>query len=208
MTPHSLKSKRYFSRGFTLIEIMLIIGLSTGIIFVTAFFVNNLSSFRGYFEETLTGEQEIQQTLETIISEIRSIAQSNVGDYPIGVATPTALTFFSDADKDGLFERIRYFLDGTTLKRGKIKPTGAPLTYNPANETFTEVVHNIVLGGNIFEYYDGSYTGGEAPLVFPVPVANIRLIKVTLNVDRPGAESAGQVMLSALATPRNLRTIQ
>src|SRR3989344_3115608 len=136
--------------GFTLIELIIFIGLSTGVLAVIALFVTNVGSLKNYFDESLLVDQEIQQTLAVMIPEIRSAAQSNIGNYPIEAASQTSFTFYSDIDRDGIFERVRYYLDGTTLKKGVIEPTGSPLTYNPANEVIYEAVHNMVIGYTIF----------------------------------------------------------
>ena len=45
-------------------------------------------------------------------------------------------------DDDGLKEKIRYYLTGTTLKKGVIKPTGSPPVYLSANEScLAHLVH-------------------------------------------------------------------
>ena len=192
--------------GFTLIELIIFIGLSTGVLAVIALFVTNVGSLKNYFDESLLVDQEIQQTLAVMIPEIRSAAQSNIGNYPIEAASQTSFTFYSDIDRDGIFERVRYYLDGTTLKKGVIEPTGSPLTYNPANEVIYEAVHNMVTGYTIFNYYDMNYSGTQDPMATPVNIPNIRIIGITLTADQKN-QTAGSAAIthSAKVAVRNLR---
>src|SRR3989344_8693114 len=208
---NELKAKSYklkASSGFTLIEIMIFIGLSAGVLAVLGLVVTNIASLKDYFGEALSAEQEIQQTLTEMGPEIRSISQSNIGSYPIESSASTTLIFYSAIDQDGLFERVRYFLSGTTLKKGVIKPTGNPLQYVLGNEVVRDVVRNIVPGYDIFSYYDRTYTGTENPLTQPVGVSGVRLIRVTLTVNRNGPQGSGAVTLSERFTIRNLRDNQ
>ncbi|MEK9201667.1 MAG: hypothetical protein AAB944_01715, partial [Patescibacteria group bacterium] len=85
---------------------------------------------------------------------------------------------------DGLQERVRYFLSGTDLRKGVIKPSGNPLQYNPASETFSTLARDVRNGGqNLFDYYDANYDGTTAALTQPVSVSVVRLVKVTVIID-------------------------
>lgn len=192
-------------QGFTLIEVLVYIFIAMGFIVVIGSFVSDITDFRSYFDEALTVEQEIRLTLARMIPEIRSAAQSNIGNYPIESATQTSFVFFSDIDSDGLFERVRYFLNGTTFQKGVIKPSGNPLTYNPANEIIVDVIHNIVLGYDIFHYYDGGYSGSEPALGFPVNIPDVRMVAVTLTADQVGQPGAAPISMTGKVTIRNLR---
>ena len=74
--------------------------------------------------------------MKTMVSEIRTASTANTGAYTIGLATDSALTFYSDTDNDGLKEKVRYFITGTTLQKGLTKPTGSPLSYNALMKKF------------------------------------------------------------------------
>jgi len=193
-------------KGFTLIEILVFSAIAVGIITVIASFITNLGNFEGYFNEALSVEQEIRQTLSVIVPEIRSAAQSNIGNYPIEAASENTFVFYSDIDKNGLFDRVRYFLDGNVLRKGVIAPSGNPLIYDPANEVIRDVVNNIVLGPNIFTYYGADFSGAEPALPFPINIPDVRLIETTIRADQAENFDAQAIEMSVRATIRNLRS--
>lgn len=191
--------------GFTLIEIIVgifLIVIVGGLISLVTF---RLSDYQLFFTKKFEAQQEIQQTIPFIVSEIRSMAPSSVGSYPIAFASTSSITFYSDIDDDALFEQIRYFLDGNILKKGTVKPSGSPLTYNPANETTTEMVHNMLATSTpIFSYYDENYTGSENPMSQPAVVSNIRIISIQLAIQDNASKAP--IIIKIQAAPRNLKS--
>lgn len=194
------------SSGFTLLEILVTMGILFIVLFAVTTFGLDVSTFGGFLGENLNSHNELQQTFKTIKIEIRSMGPASNGGYPIESATETSFVFFSDLEGDGLFERVRYYLDGTTLKRGVIKPTGNPLVYLLANEQIREVAHNIVNNPLvIFSYYPKDVSGEGAPLAFPVNPSVIRLLKIDLQADASPQQLPEPARLSILITIRNFR---
>src|SRR3970040_2041150 len=94
------------------------------------------------------------------------------GAYPLAQADAQTVTFYSDIDGDGTFERVRYFLDGTTLRRGVIEQTTTqPVTYPPASEIVADVVRYLV-PGTIFTYYPEGFPPELTPIPSPINIAN------------------------------------
>ena len=198
--------KMTLERGFTLIEILVASALLVGMVVIAVFFAGSLADFRGIFRESLSVQQELQQTLNRIVPEVRSMEPSSTGSYPILDASENSFTFYSDLNKDGLVERVRYFLDGDVFKKGVIVPSGNPLSYDPADETILEMVHNVLSTDNIFSYYDTTYTGGGGSMGFPVEILSIRLVRVSITADQGLNVASGPITLSTQATMRNLRS--
>ncbi|MEK7593446.1 MAG: hypothetical protein AAB464_01895, partial [Patescibacteria group bacterium] len=191
--------------GFTLMEITVGIALFVIVGGLISLLTFRLSDYQLFFTKKFEAQQEIQQTIPFIISEIRSMAPSSVGSYPIASASTSSITFYSNSDDDTLLEQIRYFLDGNILKKGTVKPSGNPLTYNPANETTTEMVHNMLATSTpIFSYYDENYTGSENPMSQPAVVADIRIISIQLAIQ--DSASKAPVIIKIQAMPRNLKS--
>jgi len=140
-----------------------------------------------------------------MITEIRSMGPADNGGYDIATATTTTFTFYSDLDGDGKLEQVRYFLDGTTLKKGVTASTGVPATYPPANENISEVVHYIVPGPAIFTYYTTGDPSAISSLSAPVNIGLIRLVKVRGTTDKDTARAPLPTTLSITVTIRNLR---
>ncbi len=191
--------------GFTLIEIVIAVTIFTMVVLVISFFTLDISKFSFFFGENLIAQQEIQQSLRGMIPEIRSMGPSNLGGYPIMAATANSFTFYTDNDKDGLFERIRYYMDGNIFKKAVIKPTGNPLTYNPAEEKTFELVHYVTNANNIFSYFDNNYTGSESSLPFPINIPSVKTIKSELIADQNPQEPPLPLSFSITAMIRNFR---
>lgn len=165
----------------------------------------DIFDFGIFLGENLSSQREIQLTLRAMSSEIRSMAPSVNGSYAIESVSQNSITFYSDIDSDGLTEKIRYFLDGNILKKGVIRPAGNPLVYSSADERISEQVHYIFSGaGDIFSYYDSSYSGSEPALPFPVSISLIRLIKANITSDQNPIDSKARVNYSAAVNIRNI----
>ena len=194
------------SIGFSIIE--LIIGLSIlGLIaFAIWIFQKDIFSLNNTISGDITAQDDVRRAFKTVTSEIRSASSSSIGAYPIDSATLTSFIFYSDINDDGIKERIRYFLNGTILKKGILKPSGNPLAYNPANETISEIVHDVANGATpIFNYYDTNYDGFTPSLTSPINVLAIRLIKITLIVDHDPSKLPSPITFTTQASIRNLK---
>ncbi len=172
------------NKGFTLIEILISVALFTSVVLIISVFTMDISSFSFVFGENLIAQQELQQSLSGMVREIRSMGPSNNGSYPIMSAGSNLITFYTDTDDDGLFERVRYYVEGGIFKKAVLKPTGNPLVYDPAQEKISELVHNVTNGDNVFSYYAGTYTGTEPALPFPIDIPLVKTVKAELIVDQ------------------------
>lgn len=199
----SLKVKNW--AGFTLIEVIISIAILSGIVLIVSMFGLDVYDFGIFLGDSLSAQQEIQRTLKIMVSEIRSMNQSVLGSYVIESASQNSIIFYSDTDNDGLTDRIRYFLDGNIFKKGVIKPTGSPLSYT-GPEKITEEVHDIyVPAGNIFAYYDSSYNGTGSTLSFPINISAVRLINISITVDRNSADATSRVNIKSSVNIRNIQ---
>lgn len=202
---------RYFSffhtkenSGLTLMEIVILVGILGMITLATLVFQQDFFKVNRLVQGSLGRETEVRRLLKFFAEELRSAVPSSAGGYLIEQATDSSFVFFANIDSDDLKERIHYFLSGNTLKKGVLKPSGLPLTYNPANEVLQNLIGD-VNPATIFSYYDSTYDGTGSSLVQPVEVAKIRLVKVTITVDSNGPKPPEPVSVSTQATIRGLR---
>lgn len=193
------------SRGFTLIEIIIAASIFTMVVMVISFFVLDISNFSFFFGENLVAQQELQQSLKSIVSEIRSMGPSDNGGYPIMSAASNLLTFYSDLDGDGKFERVRYYIEGAIFKKSILESTGNPPVYDPSQEKTFELVHYVTNTNSIFSYYDDAYTGNGSSLPTPINIPSIKTIKVSLIVDQNPLQPPLPMNFSITATIRNFR---
>lgn len=201
-----IKRKKFLiaNSGFTLLEFMVAIGIFVIIILVVGVFWNYITNMGISFFNNLSVQQEVNQTFSEIIIESRSLGMSSTGSYAVALASSSAYTFYSDIDSDGLYEQVRYFLQNNILKKGIIKPSGSPLTYNPANEAVGEAVRDLDPSfQNIFSYYSSSTVSG--PMAYPVNILNVRMIQAKLVVKPQSQNSTSS--FSIYITPRNLKDL-
>lgn len=195
--------------GFTLIELIVSISLLVLVGIAMLDFQRDVFLFSHIFDTGLTAEQQVRKAFKVTTEEIRTASQSSIGEYPLVEVATSSFVFYSDIDNDGLKERIRYFLSASssTLNKGVIKPTGNPLVYNAGSETVNSIVSDVTNGTStpVFNYYDTSYNGTSSPLLNPVPVLLVRLVKITLIVDPNGSRPPEPVTYTTQISMRNLK---
>lgn len=192
--------------GFSVIEILVTIFILTLVGIAVWTFQKDVFFLNSNISSSLATQQEMRKAFKLLSAEIRSISPSSTGSYPIAEASSTSFTFYSDIDNDGLKERLRYFLDGNTAKKGILKPNGNPLAYNPANETITEIARDVANGAApIFDYYDTNYDGTTMPLVQPVSVITARLVKITFIIDKNPLRPPAPITMTTQVSMRNLK---
>jgi hypothetical protein len=193
-------------RGFTLVEVAIAMALvmMLGVLFMRLSRDITDSALR--FSSSLLTQQQLTATMQVMLPEIRSASQGNDGSYPIAVAATSTFQFYSDVDLDGRFERVRYYLNGSTFRKGVIRPTGSPLQYVTSTEEFQDLVYNVIPGSQIFSYYDKNTTSTTATgMIQPVDVSLIKTIKVTLTANQGTTSTPSLVGTETEATIRNLR---
>ncbi|MBY0376364.1 prepilin-type N-terminal cleavage/methylation domain-containing protein, partial [Patescibacteria group bacterium] len=200
-----MKNKLTKHRGFTLVETLFSVSIFVLILMAITMFARNLWNYNSFISGGLSGVEDARKVLKTATAEIRSTSSANTGAYGIAQATATSFTFYSDIDDNGLKEKIRYFLNGTNLQKGVIIPTGSPLTYNAANEKISTLAQNVTNTTTLFDYYDKNYDGTTAALSTPVDIASVRLIKITLTIDKDPNKPPAPITLSTLVMLRNLK---
>ena len=199
-------------RGFTLIEILISISILSGIIFIVSMFGLDIFDLQIFLGDVFVIQQETTATLTEMGIEVRSMGPSANGSYSIESASATSLVFYSDTDGNGTFERIRYFAEGSVLRKGIIEPTGNPAVYSSGNEVIRDIVRDLVLppvaNQPLFLYYDRNYTGTQEPMPIPIDVSRIRLIKATITADKTPQDISGRFDYSSSMLIRNLRNAQ
>jgi prepilin-type N-terminal cleavage/methylation domain-containing protein len=191
-------------QGFTLVEILIatfiltLIGIAVVKFQIDIFSLNKMSS------SNLVAQESARQIFKNFTSEVRSMSPSNAGAYYIDQAATSSLTFYTNIDNDSDTEKVRYFLSGTTFKKGVINPTGN--TYNPGNETIKELAHGITNATtSIFSYYDNGYDGTSAPLSQPVNTSATKLIKINLIIDEDTTKLPPPLYMTTQVSIRNLK---
>lgn len=193
-------------KGLTIVEVAvttLLISL-IGVGLWTAFRDNLTLSRRTH--ASLVAQQDLQILGRRFAAETRAAGPSETGAFAIAVASSSEFSFYTDADNDGLNERIRYFVSGTELKKGTLVPSGNPPAYVAGTETVRTVVRDVLATSTpVFQYYDTFYAGTSTALAVPVDVALIRLVKIFLVVDADTKAPPDAVISTTQASFRTLK---
>lgn len=196
------------SRGVTLVELVVAIGIFALLSLGAAEII--IIGFRSNAAiwEHLEVQRDARRAVQQVVNVVRQAETSSVGAYPVAGAGANELIVYSNINNNGYRERVRFFLDGTTLKKGIITPSGSPLVYETATETITDVANNVTnvsLGTPIFSYYNSVYTGTEAAMAQPVVVGDVRIISVRLILDKNPNVLPGAYDVESFAQIRNLK---
>lgn len=190
--------------GFTLLEVILVIFISSVVIAAMMRFISigHPLARITYLQTQSTETARVQ--LRRLANTLREARPSDTGAYALVETGPQRLIFYANIDGDATTERLRYELSGTDLIRGVTEPSGNPIVYNVAQEN-ARVVTTLIRNGTdpIFTYYTGDYPADPSPLpeasIGSVKYIQFRLlIDADLALDPPAAEVVSQVQLRNL----------
>ncbi|MBU0619778.1 MAG: type II secretion system protein [Patescibacteria group bacterium] len=172
--------------GFSLIELIIVIGIFSTITIVwMSFYIKGLQLFPFILKQSQSVE-DAQNSVETMVREIRNTDNGEDGSNNFALASDYTLIFYSDINKDGLTDKIRYFIENEKFKKAVIYPTGWPLEYLPENEEITILAKNIMNTSTpIFYYYDGDNN------ILPTQaiLTKTKMIKVKMKIDNGRPEN-------------------
>jgi type II secretory pathway pseudopilin PulG len=97
-------------KSFTLIETIVVIFVFTLIMGAVSGLIVMAYRSQGYTWQQSRALDEARRGIETMVREIREAKQGDDGSYPIEKSGDKEFVFYADIDKDGLAERVRYFL--------------------------------------------------------------------------------------------------
>ncbi|MEI6650684.1 MAG: prepilin-type N-terminal cleavage/methylation domain-containing protein [Candidatus Moraniibacteriota bacterium] len=201
--------RRKLIAGMTLVELIVSIFIMTvGMAGFSMLFLRSWNMNR-FILETGVASAAASRGVDKLVSDLRKIRQGDDGSYPMVLGNGLELTAFLDIDNDGTTERIHYFLQNGSLKRGVAKPdtTHQPVSY-PSGETVTTIANFVVntVDKPIFYYYNDNYPGDTVnnPLHTPVAVQDVRLVKVRLIVNINPNRAPEETTIESFAEFRNL----
>ena len=195
------------TRGFTVIELLVALGITAMISMAVVWFIIDGLRYSSVIFEQLQTQNDGRKVLQQVIDVVRKAEESSIGAYPLASAGDYELIVYANVDDDSLRERVRFWLDGTTLKKGVIKPSGSPLSYSGA-ESVVEIAHSVVNfeeSEPVFLYYDEDYTGTESELVQPIDEIDVRMVRVRLELEEDPTESPVPLEVESAAMIRNLK---
>jgi len=206
LPPNTMHTARSNRRGFSLLEVIITIGISVGVIFVLTRFVGMIAVTQKFLNTRLQATQDLSQTMLSIVTEIRSMGPSGTGAYPIESASTSSFVFFSDINRDGRFERVRYTIGTSTLNKGVIEPSAPPVVYVTSTEVVIPALQKLMSASSSFDYFDANYTGTQAPLATTTDPTAIRVVRATFTVDVSTSSAPRPTVFTNTITIRNLKS--
>jgi len=198
----SLHSKR----GFTLIETVVFISVFTLVMIILVSSIIFFYRANAYSVEQSFAVNSARKGIELLVRDIREVTYSDEGAYPLIDGADNNISFYSDIDRDNNVERVRYFLEDGSLKKGVTKSSGNPLSYDLGTEIVSIIspdIRNDEQSVSIFRYYND--TGGEIFNV-GVNITDISFVTVNLIVNINPNRLPNEFTLQSSATLRNVKT--
>ncbi|MCD6149229.1 prepilin-type N-terminal cleavage/methylation domain-containing protein [bacterium] len=189
-------------KGMSLIEMIIAIAIFTiGIEGFSLLFVKTWKQ-NSFILEKGTASMAASRGVQKTVDVIRKARQADNGAYPIISANENDLVIYSDIDKDGVTEKVHYYLSGGALKAGITDPAGAPPAYPAGDQTVNDVSRYVVnTSAPVFSYYDSD----NNLLTTPANVNEVRMVKVYLETNANPAHFPNNVDIQSFATIRNLK---
>lgn len=174
---------------------------------VSAYIVTGYKTSR-FAEEQNESIEHARKGIETMIEEIREASPAENGDFAIAEADEQNFVFYSDIDVDQQTEKVRYFLEGSDLKKGVTQPTGFPVTYPTENEVIT-ILSMYVRNDTdpIFYFYDATWAGTDTNdyLTTPASPNQVNIIRLNLEININPAIAPNPFILESYVNVRNLK---
>ncbi len=197
----------YEQNGFGLMEVIIVIALTGLVVLVVTSFSGNLGVLQNLVSQQLQSRSDIDEAIQIMTTEIRSAGPSGLGAYPVDSASTSSFAFYSDINKNGTFEHVRYFLGTSTIQKGVITPLGNPLVYATSTEVITTAVNNLTYTSTtpLFAYYGPAYTG-SGPSLTSTDVTQVRIVQITFYADVNPGKAPQPLFFSDTVDLRNLRS--
>ena len=192
-----MNNKKRRNRGFSLIEMVIVIGLiSVLTTLVSVFLSQSLKSYR-FKNQSVALE-------ENAASVMREFEQSARAATEILIADKNELKFYRFYDLNSPEpKQVRYFIDDNKFKVGITNPVGISpnISYPSSNEVITLLIENVVNTDHLFDYFDG--LGND--LSFPVNINSIRMAQLVITLDKDITKPPAEITETTKITFRNLK---
>lgn len=204
------KKEEKSSLGMTLVEMLIAMFIFILIMFSSAFLLSQIYKRYGFAMEQGMSVSQVQRATKVMIEEIRRARQAESGAYPIVSAGDFDVVYYADADGDGQTERIHYWLENNSIKKGTTEASGTPPSYPLGDQSVTTIanyVQNTILEP-LFRYYNSDYPVDTVnnPLATPVSQINqIRMVKIDIYFNIDPLQAPDNIRLESFVEMRNLK---
>jgi len=194
----------------TLVEMYVAMFIFILIMACALFLLQQIYVRYGFAMEQGISAGQVQHSLKTMIEEIRRAKEADSGAYAIQSAGKFDFVFFGDVDKDGVTERVHYWLQNESIKKGLTKPSGTPASYPVNDQTITTIGNYVrnTASQPLFYYYNINYPADQVnnPMAVPVAqVSDIRMVNVDIYFNLDLTKAPNNIRLESFVEMRNLK---
>lgn len=191
--------------GFTLVEMMVVIGIFTVVMLAVFQSIDMFYRYNAYAIAQAYQIENARKGMDTLIRDVREMTFADDGTFPLERMQPHIIGFYSDIDRDDSVEYVEYELSTTTLLTKRVYgAVGNPPVYSATPEatyTLSNYVQNLNQGTSTFLYYDRSGLLATATST----VTDIVYVGAQIIVNIDPVRDPGQFMLRSAAALRNLK---
>lgn len=177
-------------KGFSLAELLMVIGL----IFLIVFMIS-----ASYLQSINTNRDVINITKSEIDSRIAmySIGKDIRESLDVMLADNSEIEISSNIDSDEEFETVRYYLAATDEEDFNLM--------KEVDGAAGRIIIMHIIDENLFSYYSGldSPEGGMTEPVAEIDLNDIKLININIKVDQGGSQSLRTMELDTMISLRN-----
>ena len=168
------------NKGFTLIEILLVLGIFAFAMGAVSLFLINTYKAENFSTSQALAIDSARKGVNNFTREIREARQADSGAYLLEKCDDFEIIFYGDIDKDNCVEKVRYFLEDEKMKKGVIKPSGSPAVY--ISEEEIKIISSYVRNTStpLFYFYDSTFSGKDSDLSLTTPVPGDSLDEITM----------------------------
>lgn len=192
--------------GFSLLELMISLGLTVFVITTAYLLLNTVTTDSNMVQARTQAAEENRAAVEVLTTEIRQAMEitEGYGVFDPAIYSPSACAFYSDIDRDGAPEKVKYDLLAGKLVKSVYPSTTmfAPYSFASVPEAgFPKTVCSGVTNSDIFRYVDGQDPPVDVPASASQNTATVILHIVDTSV------VGGDTGRSDITTWVNIRTI-
>ena len=190
------------NRGLTMLEVIVWVSVFTFVLGAIVISIIYFYRTNTYTLSQATAVSSGQRGLDNMMRVIREAAYASDGAYPIISMAEDQFSFYADVDSEPSIEKIRYFLQGTSLIEGIVEPSGDPPVYagSETTSTIAEYIRNIAQATSTFTYYDKN----GALMTDSSKIVDVRFVTVKLVIDVDTKNLPPELTLRSSAGMRNL----
>ena len=191
-------------RGFTILELLLAIGLFSFVIMGIGSVLGSNQNLFGSGQGKIEAQQNVRIALETMAREVRlaghDLANTIALQSPataVQTATASSLTFLSDINNDNVLDKITFRLSGTQLYRDFASWNGSSFP-SPASSVLAANVSSLS-----FAYFDCAQPTNNAILA-PVASGSLGTIR-RIQIGVTASQRVGSAPTQSYSTVTDVR---